>query len=77
MGAHTIKDEDGRLTGVITLIDAYEYKGFHFEYHPYLGITKLKKNLDPAARSGRKFYKVIEEWLSLSETERKETQIFG
>ena len=77
MGAHKIQDDQGRVTGIITFIDAYEYEGFIFEYHPYMGFTKLKKNLDPAARQGDKFYRIIDKWLKLSEQARKSTQVFG
>lgn len=62
--------------GIITWQYAYFYKGFYFEYHPYCGPMKLKKNGDDAKRQGSKFYEVAQEWFELSKEEKKKTQIW-
>ena len=57
MGTHYLKDPAGRVNAIITMADIYEYKGIIFEHHRYLGPCKLKKDWEPAARQGRKFWK--------------------
>jgi hypothetical protein len=51
----------------------YHYKGFTFSWHNWLGAVKLKKDLTHAKREGMKFYKVLDEWLGLSDKQREET----
>jgi len=53
----------------------YRYKGFTFDWHTWLGPQKLKNDGKPAARQGRKFYKVLDEWLGLSDDKREATEI--
>ncbi len=66
------------VCGILTLANIYEYKGFTFEFHPYLGPVKLKKkNLAEAKFSGRKFYKIITEWDKLDSKEKEKTRIYG
>ena len=77
MSDHFLTDEHGRCHTVITVANIYEYKGFVFEFHRFCGPCKLKKDWEPAARQGRKFWKVIDEWIKLSDEEKAATQIFG
>jgi len=75
MSLHVSKDKDGRVIAVITFRDFYQYKGFTFEHHPYLGACKLNKNLEPSKREGRRFYEVVTEWDTLSKDEKEQTKI--
>lgn len=77
MSDHFLTDEKGRCHTVISMANIYEYKGFVFEFHRLCGPSKLKKNWEPAARQGLKFWKVIDEWVKLSDAEKRKTQISG
>ena len=77
MGDHYMKDPEGRVNAIITMADIYEYKGFIFEHHRYCGPCKLKKNWEPAAAMGRKFWKAWSEWYKLTKEEKAATQISG
>jgi hypothetical protein len=77
MGTHYMRDPDGRVNAVVTMADVYEYKGFIFEMHHYCGPCKLKKDFEPAAAMGRKFWKVWGEWNKLSKKKKLATQISG
>lgn len=75
MSDHFFKTEHGR--GVITLANIFQYKNFTFEWHYYLGPTKLNKNLKFSKRQGRKFYKVIDSWVELSKNKQEKYRIYG
>ena len=77
MATHAIRNDQGRITTILTVADIYEYGGFIFEVHHYSGPAKLKKNLELAAREGRKFWKVWGEWDKLSPKEKAATQVAG
>lgn len=77
MSTHLIRDDQGRVTTILTLADIYHYKGFTFEFHRYLGPTKLKKDGEIAARTGRKFWKAFGEWFELTDEEKDDTRISG
>jgi hypothetical protein len=77
MSDHFLTDEKGRCHTVITMANIYEYKGFVFEFHSFCGPCKLKKDWEPAARQGMKFFRVIDEWVKLSDAEKRATQISG
>jgi hypothetical protein len=77
MGTYYTKDADGMRYGIMTLANIYQFKGFTFEFHPFLGPIKVNKNFEPAAAMGRKFFKVYSEWDKLTKEEKAETQIFG
>jgi hypothetical protein len=77
MGTHYLTNSDGSRYGIITFADIYEFKGFIFEFHSYLGPVKLKKDYDPASAMGRKFWKAFAEWDKLTPEEKLKTQIFG
>lgn len=77
MGTYRMQDSDGRVNAIITMADIYKYKGFTFEVHPYCGPCKLKKDWEPAAAMGRRFWKVWSEWNKLPEQEKAATQISG
>jgi hypothetical protein len=75
MSTHTVRDDQGRITAIITFADIYQFKGFIFEHHRYSGPMKLKKDLEPAKCEGRKFWKVWGEWNKLTDEEKEETRI--
>jgi len=77
MGSYYTTDENNKVNGIMTLANIYQYKGFIFEFHSYLGPVKVKKNFDPASAMGRKFWKAFAEWDKLTKEEKLETQIFG
>ncbi|HEY5893176.1 MAG TPA: hypothetical protein VIT91_08100 [Chthoniobacterales bacterium] len=56
----------------------YRYRGFTFEFHPYCGFQKVRaSDYNPARRQGRKFWRVVEEWLELPPSKQKKTLIFS
>ena len=75
MATHAIRDDEGRVTTILTLADIYQYKGFIFEVHRSFGPCKLKKDREPAAAMGRQFWKVWGEWNKLSKEQKAKTQI--
>lgn len=77
MATHHLINADGRRYGIMTLANIYQFKGFIFEFHPFLGPLKVNKNFEPAVSMGRKFFKVFEEWNKLTTEEKLKTQIFG
>jgi len=77
MSDHFLFDENGRCHTIFTMANIYEYKGFVFEFHRYCGPCKLKKDWEPAAKMGRKFWKVWKEWDKLTPEEKTKTQISG
>ena len=77
MGTYYTKDADGKVNGIMTVANVYEFKGFTFEFHSLFGPVKVNKNFEPAAAMGRKFYKVYSEWDKLTKEEKAATQIFG
>jgi hypothetical protein len=77
MGTYYDQSPDGRVCAIITVADVYRYKGFVFEMHRYCGPCKLKKDFEPAAAMGRKFWKIWGEWNELSDEEKTATQIAG
>ena len=77
MGTHYTTNAEGKIDGIMTIPNIYQYKGFIFEFHSYLGPVKVKKNFDPASAMGRKFWKAFAEWDKLTKEEKTATQIFG
>lgn len=77
MGSYYTTDENNKVNGIMTLANIYQFKGFLFEVHFYLGPVKVKKNFDPASAMGRKFWKAYSEWDKLSAEEKLKTQIYG
>lgn len=69
-----VTDRKGKVECIFSIPDIYHYKGFYFEYHSYLGPTRLKKNGEIAARQGLRFYKVVDEWSELNKEEREATR---
>jgi hypothetical protein len=66
------------VQGFICLANIYQYKGFTFEYHHYCGPVKLrKKDLEPAKNSGRKFFKILDEWNKMTDIDKEKTRIYG
>jgi hypothetical protein len=77
MGTHYLTNAEGKIDGIMTVPNIYQYKGFIFEFHSYLGPVKVKKNFDPASAMGRKFWKAFAEWNQFTPEEKLKTQIFG
>jgi hypothetical protein len=77
MGSYYTTNAEGKIDGIMTVANIYQFKGFTFESHFYLGPLKLKKDFDPASRMGRKFFQVYDKWSKLTPQEKLETQIFG
>ena len=78
MSAYKITDEKGQVSGIITFANIFDFEGFVFEFHEYLGPTRLKKGtLEPSKIAGEKFWAAFERWNKLSKEEKVETQIFG
>ena len=73
MGCHYF--ECNGVRGYLSIRDCYYYKGFYFEFHPYLGPTKLRKDGELAKKIGRKFCKVVGEWEKLSKRQKEKTRI--
>jgi len=70
-----LHDQSGACYAVLSTADIYQYKGFTFEisggYFPY----KLNKDLEESRRSGRKFYKTVDEWHKLTKEQKERTRI--
>ena len=77
MATHAIRDDHGRITTILTLADIYQYQGFTFEVDRYFGPCKIKADWTPAARMGRKFWKVWSEWDKLTKEQKAATKISG
>jgi hypothetical protein len=77
MGSYYTTNAEGKIDGIMTVPNIYQYKGFIFEFHSYLGPVKVKKNWDVASAMGRKFWKAFAEWDKLTKEEKLETQIYG
>jgi hypothetical protein len=77
MSDHFLTDEKGRCHTVITMANIYTYEGFIFEFHNFCGPCKLKKDWEPAAREGRKFYMMISRWCQLTKEEKESTRLSG
>ena len=78
MAGHFITDNDGKTRMHITLADIYRYRGFHFEFHPYCGVNKVRaSDYSHTPRMGRKFWKAVEAWLKLPPSKRERTRVFG
>jgi hypothetical protein len=76
MGCHCFKCGSGH--GILTLANIYQFGGFTFEWHSYLGPMKLrKKDFEPAKNTGRTFYKMIDKWGKLSKNEQRKYQVYG
>lgn len=74
MGHARSYDGTGNVVAIFSIPDCYRFKGFLFDYHCYLGPTRLKKNGDPSKIQGDKFYDAIYEWEKLSKEEKEKTR---
>ena len=63
--------------GMICLPNFYEYKGYVFEWHNYLGPTPLRKDYEPRKNIPKGFWDAVAEFSELSEKDRKEYLIYG
>jgi hypothetical protein len=55
----------------------YSYKGWYFELSPSCGPWPLRKDGEPRARAGRRFYQVFDEWQRLPKRKREKCRIGG
>jgi hypothetical protein len=75
MSDHFVTNKQGQCCAVYTILEAYFYKGYTFEFARLYGPVKLKKDGEVAARQGRKFYKAVDEWNKLTKEEKQKTRI--
>lgn len=68
MATHIIKTDNATI--FLTCANIYKYKGFLFEFHPYLGFHQVTKNYEPRKRTSKGFYDAVEEWMNLPEVEQ-------
>lgn len=76
MSLHIIPDGRGGSC-FLTMANVYEYRGFIFENHSYLGPSLCRKNGELSSRvTGPKsrFWPVYDEWLKLSNTQKEKTR---
>ena len=78
MATHRIKVNGG--IAIVTMPNIYEYGGYKFEFHEYMGPSIVNKDLEHrkgyiGARS--KFWKPFEKWLKLSKSAKKKTLIYS
>ena len=62
---------------IICSAPMYEYKGWFFEFHKYIGPWPLKKDGDPRKRAGRAFYKMIDGFRALPDDEQEKYRVGG
>jgi hypothetical protein len=66
----------GEIEGWLCLPNIYNYGGFIFEYHNYMGAIHLnKKTLNHSQRTPNKFWDVVDDFLKIKEKE--EFLIYG
>ncbi len=65
------------MTGFICSTPVYEYKGWLFEGHDYLGAWPLTKDGEPRKRAGDVFWNVFYAWDSLPKDEREKYRVGG
>ena len=71
-------DKDGRTVTHLRLCDIYQFRGFCFEWHDYLGLTRYRKSdMTPTFTMSKKFLDAFEEWFKLPEDEQAKFQIRG
>lgn len=68
-------DKHGNMNGHYSVSPIYQFKGMIFEMHRYLGPIKLKKDMEPAAAMGRKFWEIWDEWSKLTSKQKSKTEI--
>ena len=62
---------------IITCANVYEYKGYIFEWHHYLGPTICRKDGEISKRQPgehSRFWKVLAEWQKLSKARQEKTR---
>jgi len=75
MAGHIVKFNGGWAH--ITCPNIYRYKGITFEFHPYCGPFRSKKNGDESkVLMGRKFFKMLDNWIKLPPSKKKRTLIY-
>ena len=55
----------------------YEFEGVAFEFSPMIGPWPLKKDGEPKARAGKKFYELYKRFSALPESEREKHRTGG
>ncbi len=59
------------ISGYLCTVPVYEYKGWSFEFHSYLGPWPLKKDGNPRKCAGKKFWDIFDEFATLSKEEQE------
>lgn len=78
MGCHHFSSADGSVQGTITLANVYEFEGYTFEYHRYLGPMPVKKKtFDIRKTIPTGFWKMIDRFVKLTDEQKKEYLIAG
>jgi hypothetical protein len=62
---------------IVCTARVYEFDGWTFEILPNCGAWPLKKDGEPRARAGRKFYAMMDMFTALSEDEQKKCRTGG
>jgi hypothetical protein len=75
MSCHRFEFNGGH--GIITLANVYQFKGFTFEWHDYLGPAQLRKDGGQRRRISKAFWPALDDWLKLSKKQREKTRIAG
>jgi hypothetical protein len=60
---------------IICSSSQYRYKGWYFEIHNYCGPHPLKKDGNPKALVGKKFYEMYDEFSKLSKSKQKKYMV--
>lgn len=62
---------------IICTAPVYKFKGWLFDYKPHVGAWPLKKDGEPRARAGMKFWTVFDEFFNLPEDEQRKYRVGG
>lgn len=63
------------MIGFICGPSVYQYEGWVFEMHSYIGPHPLTKQGSPYRRVPMKFYNMYERWDTLTEEEKENTRL--
>ena len=66
-----------KIVGFICGPHEYVFEGVHFEIHSYCGPWPLKKDGDPKARAGKKFFDLYDRFRALSKEEQEKCHLGG
>lgn len=76
MAGHLIKTKDSWTH--ISCPNIYKYHGLIFEFHPYCGPARCRKDLELSkVNMGRRFWKIFNKWIKLPPSKKKRTLVFS